>query len=258
VRSPLQESIELGAVEIYKEVDGVLTANPANFPPERLRAGAGPRRIPALTFDELCALSQYGADVIQAEAARMARRYALPIAVRNYRKPEDAGTMIGVHMPDTSRGITGVADMASMAVFSVPDSTERMNRRISELLTQVRLNFRPVPVRDGLWKFAVKREKYRQVAEIVDHVLRTRGMHPCFEDGQWALVTLVGEGLRDRVEEIGFRAKSMLNEHGLHVEGEICDTLSYSMLVHEAQRIEAIVLLHDAFITSADTSLAAS
>ncbi|HEY3376861.1 MAG TPA: hypothetical protein VGL77_05140, partial [Armatimonadota bacterium] len=36
-RSPLQESIELGAVEIFKEVDGVMTANPANFSHERIK-----------------------------------------------------------------------------------------------------------------------------------------------------------------------------------------------------------------------------
>ncbi len=256
VRSPLQEPVELGGVEIYKEVDGVLTANPANFPPEYLTSGAGPQQINALTFDELCAMSQYGADVIQAEAARMARRYAMPIAIRNFRTPEAPGTRVCAACGQ--RGITGIADMPSMTVFSVPEISERMNRRITELLQQVRLNFRVLPVQDGSWKFAVKREKYRPVTELVDRVLQTRGMRPHFEDGAWALVTLVGEGIRDRVEEIGVHARKILSARGIHVEGDIRDTISYSALVHETQRIDAIIALHDAFISSADPSLAAS
>lgn len=260
VRSPLQEPIELGTVEIYKDVDGVMTANPTTFPDNVVQRGDGPRRITRLTFDELVALSQYGADVIQAEAARMARRYHLPVAVRNFRAPDDPGTVIDSHTPDTpARLVTGIADMASMSVFSVPESSERMNRRITELLAQVRLNFRTLPVHDGSWKFAVKREKYRHVTEIVESTLRTRGMHPSFEDGQWALVTLVGEGLRNRVDEVRQQTADLLGAHGIHIEGEIDDQLSYSVLVHEAQRVETTLALHACFLgTPTDSSLATS
>lgn len=256
-RTPLQEPIELGTVEIYKEVDGVMTANPANFPADVIHKQKGPRMLRKLTFDELCAMSQYGADVIQAGSARMARRYALPVAVRNFRKPEDPGTVIdSVEPEDRGHLVTGVADMPSMAVFSVPDSTERMNQRISELLAQARLNFQTLPVRDGSWKFAIKREKYRSVSEVVDHLLRVRGMHATFEEGQWALVTLVGEGLRDQVDLISSRAKGLLTSAGISVEGEINDTLSYSMLVHETQRKDAVLALHEAFISSATSTTA--
>ncbi len=249
-RSPLQDPIELGTVVIYKEVDGVMTANPANFPTEYLESGQGPRTIRRLTFDELCAMSQYGADVIQAEAARMARRYELAVAVRNYRKPEDPGTVIDTFTPQPGApAVTGVADMPAMAVFRVPDSTERTNRRIAELLAQARLNFHALPVRDGSWKFAVKKEKYRSVAEVVDTLLRSRHMHPIFEEGQWAIVTCVGEGLRDGIDTFAARVQEALNAKQIYVEGEIRDTISYSVLVHEAKRKEAILILHDTFVT---------
>ena len=114
----------------------------------------------------------------------------------------------------------------------------------------MRLNFYTLPVRDGSWKFAVKKEKYRSVRETVDTLLRTRGLFPIFEEGQWAIVTLVGEGLREQVNEIGPRVKELLNAMGIDVEGEICDQLSYSVLVHESKRQETILALHDAFITT--------
>ncbi|MHB9134339.1 MAG: aspartate kinase [Armatimonadota bacterium] len=248
-RTPLQEAIDVACVEIYKEVDGVMTANPAIFPANRVNSGNGPRMVRALTFDELCSMSQYGADVIQAQSARMARRYELAVTVRNFRKPDDPGTVIDSHRPKmVSRPITGVADMPSMAVFTVPNSSERLNRRIAELLDQCRVNFQVVPVNDGSWKFAVKREKYRSVSETVFAMMRPRGINPTFEEGQWALVTIVGEGMRDRVTELGTRAKEILAGEGISVEGEINDELSFSALVPEAQRKDAVITLHDAMI----------
>lgn len=257
-RTPLQESITLGAVEIFKDVDGVMTANPANFTADDPRPGMGPRTIRTLSFDELCAMSQYGADVIQAEAARMARRYDLAVAVRNFRQPADAGTMIDSATPRQNAPlVTGIADMPSMVVFSVPNSSERMNRRVNELLGQMRLNFYALPVRDGSWKFAVKKEKYRSARDTVDSLLRTRGLLPIFEEGQWAIVTLVGEGLRDQVSELGSRVKDLLANYGIHVEGEICDQLSYSVLVHESQRRETILALHDTYISTPSSTTTA-
>ncbi|MHB9024765.1 MAG: aspartate kinase [Armatimonadota bacterium] len=249
-RSPLQECIELGAVEIYKEVDGVMTANPANFSRERLKHG-GPRMIRRLTFNELCAMSQYGADVIQAESARMARRYGLAVVVRNFRNPDDPGTLIESMTPeDPDRLVTGIADMPNMVAFHVPDHNGRSYRRISELLSQVRLNFHAVPVRDGSWRFAIKREKYRSVSETVHKALSPRNITPIFDEGQWALITLVGEGMEGKVDEVGARAKDLLQSAGIAVEGEIIDQLSFSMLVHETQRKDAILLLHDEFVTA--------
>lgn len=247
-RTPLQEPIELHRVEIFKEVDGVMTANPAHFT-------AGPLKIPRLTFDELCAMSHYGADVIQAEAACMARRYGIAVVVRNYRRPEDPGTIIDGETAYHIRPVTGIADMPGMTVFCVEEHSERAHRRVSELLSQARLNFQAVPMHDGTWKFAVKREKYREVAEVAAGMLAPRGLAPNFEDGQWALITLVGEGLRDRVDDIAPRANDLLAGAGIEAEGEIRNTLSYSMLVPEEQRKTAILALHGEFVTSGDQEI---
>lgn len=245
-RSPLQEPLEIGPVEIYKEVDGVMTANPAHF----TGVADGPKMIRSLTFDELCAMSQYGADVIQAESARMARRYDLAVAVRNFRNPDDPGTLINSSTPaDTKRLITGVADMPSMAVFSVPGSTERTNHRISELLATLRMNVQALPVSDGSWKFAIKREKYRSVADSTSALLQERGINPIFEEGKWTIITLVGEGLRGKASSVAPRVKDVLGAIGIPVDGEIIDTISYSVLVNETQRKQAILALHAAFVT---------
>jgi aspartate kinase len=247
-RTPLQEPIELGGVEIYKEVDGVMTANPANFPSD-LPVDHKPRMLRHLTYDELCAMSQYGADVIQAESARMARRYSIGIAIRNYAKPQDPGTVVASCDPGCGNGlVTGIADMPNLVAFSVPGTGERESRRIAELLSIERVNAQVLPVKGGAWKFGVKREKYRDVAEIVVRLLKPQGLSPVFEQGQWALVTLVGEGLRTQTHTFGARVLETLKHVGVPVDGEITDTLSYSVLVPEAARKAAVLALHDRFV----------
>lgn len=197
-------------------------------------------------------MSQYGADVIQAEAARMARRYHIAVAVRNFRASDDPGTLIDADSPASGRLVTGVADMPDLVAFRVPDGNERTQRRVRELLAQARLNFHALSVRDGSWLFAVKREKYREVRDVADAMLRPRGLEPAFEQGQWALVTLVGEGLRGKVDDAASRVAETLAAAGIQPEGEIRDDLSYSVLVSEGQRKEAILALHDEFIASGE------
>lgn len=255
-RTPLQEAFELAPVEIYKDVDGVMTANPAIFPAERLANGTGPRRLRTLSYDELCTMSQYGADVIQAESARMARRYALAVQVRNYRKPDDPGTLISTQQrEEVDDVVTGVADMPNMTVFSVADGGERTHRRVAELLAQARCNFQSIPLGDGSWKFAVKREKYRNVTAAVQQLIGGKGMSPIFDNGHWALVTLVGDGMRGQVETIAQHARDVLHGAGIPTEGEILDTLSYGTLLPEEYRQDAVIALHDAMtITTKRTS----
>jgi aspartokinase len=179
----------------------------------------------------------------------MARRYHISVVVRNYRHPEDPGTAIDAQTPDNlRRQVTGIADMPSLAIFTVEDCNERVARRIGELLALARLNYQVVPVNDGSWKFGVKREKYRSVSEIINHSLQSRGMQPHFGEGQWALVTLVGEGLRGQIADLASRVKTILLSNQINVEGEIRDALSYSVLVKEVQRNAAIIALHEEFI----------
>jgi aspartate kinase len=248
-RTPLQMSLELGAVEIFKEVDGVMTANPANFP-DRI----GPRTLETLTYDELCALAQFGADVIQTEAARMARRYALPVRVCNFRAPEAPGTHVGPETPIVAR-VAGVADLPSMIVLVIADPSERLLGRITEALAQARLTFLAIPVRDGSWRVALKKEKYRSVTATVEAHLQPRGITPHFEEGHWALVTLVGEGLRARGEQVAAAVQAMLQEAGIHVEGELREEVSVSVLVPEPHRQATVILLHDAFVTQVPDAL---
>jgi len=238
------DGVEMAGVEIYKDVDGVMSANPANF-----KNDAPPILNRNLTFDEMCAMSKYGADVIQAESARLARSLSLPVVVRNFKNPTDPGTVINSHTPISAPSVVGIADMPSLVVFTTAESSVETRDKIIALLEGERLNYQVILTASGAYKFGLKKEKYRDIALFVGSLLQDNHISFSFDEDNWALVTIVGEKLRESVDETADKALTALKVHNIDVVGYIKDDLSYSVLVKEVKRIESIILLHNMFIT---------
>ncbi len=61
--------------ELYKDVDGIFTENPVEFP--------GVKPLPEITFEELAELAQAGAEVIHPRACALAEKYRVPLFIRS-------------------------------------------------------------------------------------------------------------------------------------------------------------------------------
>jgi len=246
IKNSCVPGVEMAGVEIYKDVDGVMTANPTNF----IGSNAPPILIRNLTFDEMCAMSRYGADVIQAESARLARSLSLPVVVRNFKNPADPGTSVNSHTPLGTPCIAGVADMPSLVVFTVNSNDNDVNHRIVEILESERLNYQAIPTKEGVYRFGLKKEKYRDVGYFVGNLLNGNGISFTFENNNMALVTVVGEILRNDIANVSSFILKSLKDAGINVYGDIKDDLSCSVLVSEEERVDTIILLHKMFVTN--------
>lgn len=78
----------LGAdtVEIWTDVGGVMTADPRVVPEAR--------RLPAVGYEEMWALSHFGARVVHPEAVRVAREAGMTLRVRDSSRPGEPGTRV--------------------------------------------------------------------------------------------------------------------------------------------------------------------
>lgn len=81
------------SIEIWTDVDGLLTADP--------RIVRHARRIPELSYAEAAELSFFGAKVIHPASIRPASRRGIPIRIRNTFRPGSAGTTIRAHADGT-------------------------------------------------------------------------------------------------------------------------------------------------------------
>jgi aspartate kinase len=73
-------------IQIWKEVDGIMTADPRIVPEARV--------VPELAFEEACELAYFGAKVLHPKTIMPAMKAHIPVEVRNTFKPELPGTTI--------------------------------------------------------------------------------------------------------------------------------------------------------------------
>ncbi|TKY85256.1 hypothetical protein EX895_006336 [Sporisorium graminicola] len=79
-------------LQIWKEVDGVFTADPRKVPTARL--------IPSITPEEAAELTYYGSEVIHPFTMEQAIKKAIPIRIKNVENPTGTGTVIFPDVPE--------------------------------------------------------------------------------------------------------------------------------------------------------------
>ena len=97
------------AIEIWTDVDGMLTADP------RIVSDALP--IEVIRFEEASELASFGAKVLHPSTIAPAVRAGIPVYVRNSRRPGHAGTRISFEAP--RRAVTAIAGKRDISLVKV-------------------------------------------------------------------------------------------------------------------------------------------
>ena len=109
--SLLGAALEADAIEIWTDVDGMLTADP--------RVVDGARLIEHIRFDEAAELASFGAKVLHPNTIAPAVRRGIPVFVFNSLKPSGKGTRITFDAPRLPvRAIAGKANVVIVKVRS--------------------------------------------------------------------------------------------------------------------------------------------
>jgi aspartate kinase len=240
---PFGEKLEVVPLQIFKEVDGVMTANPNS-----LIDGQTAQTIAQLTYDECVCMSRLGAEVLQQQAAEMAREHRIAIEVRNFRVADREGTAVGPAVPSRGDRATGVADQAKLLTFGVNDASPRLALQIAERLDRARLTYFPLEGPRPGHRFAVRPLKYRSAERIVRQVLDGRGVDADLTVDTFALVSIIGEALRLRLDHWDEQARRTLRDAGIEIHGTSRDEVCLSYLVPEGDRLKAVSSLHRALV----------
>lgn len=112
--SLLGAMLEAEVIEIWTDVDGVMTANPKQVS----RAFS----IPKMTYEEALEMSHFGAKVIYAPTMIPAMKSGIPISIHNTFNPEHPGTIIQQHSADGYSGIRGISSVDEVALIKIQGS----------------------------------------------------------------------------------------------------------------------------------------
>ena len=101
-------------LQIWKEVDGIFTADPRKVPTARLLDSVTPAEAAELTF--------YGSEVIHPFTMDQVIRASIPIRIKNVMNPRNAGTVI---FPD-----------AALKIYLTASAAQRAERRHKQLISK--------------------------------------------------------------------------------------------------------------------------
>jgi aspartate kinase len=229
----LGEALDAEEVQIWTDVDGVLTADPS------LVREARP--IPQMSLSEAEALSAFGAKVLHADSLAPSGRASFRLVVANTHRPGASRTVILPVPPARPAGaVTSVAYKEGIYLLRFPASAglEPPMEAARSLEEAGGLRFGLIASPAGTL-LAVRPETHA-AAEVLG-TLAASGL-PC-EPG-WAVIALVGEGLRtDPVAALRHLAALGHEPVGGLLTGS--STVSIAFLVPESRLGDLIPRLHD-------------
>ncbi len=103
-------------IQIWTDVDGMLTADPRLVPSARV--------VPQLSFDEASELAYFGAKVLHPATILPAMAKNIPVRILNSRRAEALGTLITASRPSSGLPLTAVASKRNVTVVDI--SSTRM------------------------------------------------------------------------------------------------------------------------------------
>jgi len=269
------------AVEIYTDVDGVLTADPDIVPHAR--------SLPTISYEEICEMAYLGAKVLHSRAAEMAMQHELALWVKST-KGKGRGTLICQHWDshDPRRVVTGVTHSGAVTpvTLHVSDETDKpyvehelcrllatadipvylisttptsisfvLDRANVERLRAV-LNAVVVPVKRpaerGVRVYIVKVGAGSPTYEVQRRMIENAPeMHPVTVNAgignEARIASLIGLGLQD-TPGIVSRLARCLEQAGIEPIQTADSRISLSVLVSDAHASSAVSALHREFI----------
>lgn len=179
------EALAAEEVQIWTDVDGVLTADPSLVP--------GARPIPVMSLREAAALSAFGAKVLHADSLAPVERGRFKLVVANTHRPQASRTEILATVPERISGIiTSVAYKEGLVCLHFPPARDldAVFQAASDLQDSGAVRYGLLSTPEG--SLLVVRPEHAEATELLSQ-LEKAGLR--VERG-WSSVALVGEGLR--------------------------------------------------------------
>ena len=230
-------------IQIWTDVDGVMTADPALVPDAE--------SVPGLSFDEASELAYFGGRVLHPSTMLPAVEKNIPVRVLNSRKPEVDGTLIVGNSPPSSLTIKSIAYKEGITVIDIRSTRMLMAHgflaEIFAVFDRHRIAVDVVATSevsvsltvDHVDKLDVVTSELQQIAEV------------SHERGQ-AIVCLVGAGIRD-TPGVGATIFTAVADINIRMMSQGSSRRNITLVIDERDVPSVVTRLHDAFFARART-----
>jgi aspartate kinase len=233
--SLLGAALHADAIEIWTDVDGMLTADP--------RVVKGSKVISQIRFDEASELASFGAKVLHPNTIAPAVRLGIPVFIYNSRNPTGSGTRITFDAP--RRAVSAIAGKSGITLIKVAAAkmlfARGFLRRVFEIFEKNGISVDVVATSEvsvsvtvddpsGLESLVVDLSQLGDVSVERDH----------------AIVAVVGAAISDDSVAMG-RAIGALAGIKVHMMSLSATGINLTVIVDGDQLNPAMERLHEAF-----------
>jgi aspartate kinase len=228
-------AIRAERIEIWTDVDGMLTADP--------RVVTDARLIEQIRFDEASELASFGAKVLHPSTIAPAVRVGIPVYIYNARRPEGTGTRITFDAP--RRPVSAIAGKKDVTVIKVRSPRMLLAhgflRTLFEIFDRHRTSVDVVATSEVSVSVTIDDSTY-----LDELIVDLRALGDVSVERQRGLVALVGAGIADHSITMA-RALSALGELRVHMVSLSSSGINLTVLVDGRQVGEAMRRLHHEF-----------
>jgi aspartate kinase len=240
----LASALGANLCQIYKDVEGVFTADPRLVPEAR--------KLREISYDELLEMASSGAVAVQTRAAELAKQYRVPLEVRSSFVDRE-GTIVSDNAFERRRMVTGVAHDRDVAKITVPGILDRpgaahtLFRMVAERHVNVNMIVQSAP-RGGRGdiSFTVAKSDMAAALDAVRSVAASIGAEGVSADDQVALVSIVGAGMTSN-PGVAARMFGALAAEGINIELVATSEIKVSCVIRAADVEKAARALHREF-----------
>ncbi|CAI6028380.1 aspartate kinase [Cohnella sp. JJ-181] len=236
----LGAALQASVVDIYTDVDGILTADP--------RIVSEARQLAVVSYDEICNMAHNGAKVIHPRAVEIAMKAGIPVRVRSTFS-DGEGTLVTHanaaegHIGWSDRTVTGLAHVKGVTQISISAEGTALNPQLQVFRAMATngisvdfINVMPAGV-----LYTVTDDDAPQALRLLTEM----GFEPRYRSG-CAKVSVIGGGMNG---EPGVMAKIVeaLASRQIPILQSADSNTTIWVLVSEADMAASLSALHSAF-----------
>jgi aspartate kinase len=229
--------VDATEIQIWTDVDGMLTADPRLIPQ--------PRLVPQLSFAEAAELAYFGAKVLHPSTIHPAVERNIPVRILNSWKPDGEGTLITADPPASATPLTAMAAKRDVTVVDVTSDRMLMAygflRQVFEVFERFRTAVDVVTTSEV--SVSVTVDDRRNLDAIVEALSE---FGEVVVEPEMALLCAVGDRLRNE-PAIAARVIRVLEEVPLRMISQAASRRNITVILRQADLPHAMERLHEEF-----------
>lgn len=248
--SILGAALDAEEVQIWTDVDGVLTADP------RKVTRAFP--VPAITYEEAMEMSHFGAKVIYPPTIQPLMTRGIPIRIKNTFNPSGNGTLITADADPGEYAIRGISSINDVSLVRLQGTgmvgVAGVARRIFGTMARNSINVILISQASSEYSvcFAVRPEDAHRaqslLAEEFAPEIERKHINEISIESGLCIVAVVGENMR-ATPGIAGKVFQALGQNGVNISAiaQGSSELNISMVIQQEDEKKALSAIHDAF-----------